>query len=106
MLVTSIFFFSHNVFKRLFPPVCQKSSLCGKGLNLSRMTNLKELENNNFEFDNNDGKFSGRIEKAVGKGEIARQEEFLLSPQSFQKTDVQQTRKNISGLLGKGISLR
>ena len=32
MLVTSIFFFSHNVFKRLFPPVHQKSSLCGKGL--------------------------------------------------------------------------
>ena len=32
MLVTSIFFFSHNVFKRLFPAVRQKSSLCGKGL--------------------------------------------------------------------------
>ena len=32
MLLMSIFFFSHNVFKRLFPPVCQKSSLCGKGL--------------------------------------------------------------------------
>ena len=32
MLVTSIFFFSHNVFKRLFPPVRQKSSLFGKGL--------------------------------------------------------------------------
>ena len=33
MLVNSIFFFS-NVFKRLFPSVCQKSSLCGKGLTL------------------------------------------------------------------------
>ena len=33
MLVYSIFFFSHNVFKRLFPPVCRKSSLCGKRLN-------------------------------------------------------------------------
>ena len=32
MLVTSIFFFSHNVFKRFFPPRRQKSSLCGKGL--------------------------------------------------------------------------
>ena len=32
MLVTSIFFFSHNVFKRLFPPVRQKSSLCGNRL--------------------------------------------------------------------------
>ena len=33
MLVTSIFFFSYNVFKRIFPPVRQKSSLCGNGLN-------------------------------------------------------------------------
>ena len=32
MLVTRIFFFSHNVFKRLFTPVRQNSSLCGKGL--------------------------------------------------------------------------
>ena len=32
MLATSIFFFSHNVFKRLFPPVRQKSSLCGNGI--------------------------------------------------------------------------
>ena len=32
MLVTSTFFFSHNVFKRLFPRLRQKSSLCGKGL--------------------------------------------------------------------------
>ena len=34
MLVTSIFFFSHNVFKSLFPPAHQKSSLCGKRLTL------------------------------------------------------------------------
>ena len=32
MLVTSIFFFSHNVFEKLFPTVLQKSSLCGNGL--------------------------------------------------------------------------
>ena len=32
MLVTSIFFFSHNVFKRLFPSVHPKLSLCGKEL--------------------------------------------------------------------------
>ena len=29
---TSIFFFSNNVFKGIFPLVRQKSSLCGKGL--------------------------------------------------------------------------
>ena len=32
MRVTSIFFFSHNVFRRPFPHGHQKSSLCGKGL--------------------------------------------------------------------------
>ena len=31
------FFFSHNVFKRLFPPVRQKSSLCDKGLNAAEI---------------------------------------------------------------------
>ena len=31
-LVTSIFFFSHIFFERLFPSVFQKSSLCGQGL--------------------------------------------------------------------------
>ena len=34
MLVTSIFFFSNNVFQRPFPPVCQKTSLCGNGLKI------------------------------------------------------------------------
>ena len=37
MLVTSIFFFSRNVFKRLFPPVCQKSLLCGNGLRVLKI---------------------------------------------------------------------
>ena len=32
MLVTSIFFFSHNVFKRFFPSVRPRLSLCGTGL--------------------------------------------------------------------------
>ena len=31
-------------------------------------------------------KFSKRVENTVGKGEIARNEQFLLSPQCFQKT--------------------
>ena len=32
MLVTSIFSFSHNVFKRLLSQGRQKAALCGKGL--------------------------------------------------------------------------
>ena len=34
----------------------------------------------------NGGKFSERVENTVGKGEIARYEQFLLFPQCFQKT--------------------
>ena len=40
MLVTSIFFFSHNVFIRLFPLVCQKSSSCGKELKKKAFENI------------------------------------------------------------------
>ena len=32
---------------------------------------LKEFADDNFEFDENGGKFSERVENAVGKGEIA-----------------------------------
>ena len=36
---------------------------------------------------------SAGVEKTVGKGEIARYEQFLLFPQCFQKTCILQTRK-------------
>ena len=41
------------------------------------------------------------IENTVGKGEIARYEQFLLFPQCFQRL-LLQTRKNL-GLFGKGL---
>ena len=44
-----------------------------------------------------------RVENTVGKGEIARYEQFLLFPQYFYKRLVQQTRKN-HGLFGKGLN--
>ena len=47
---------------------------------------LKEFAANIFKSDWNSRKFSGRMENAVGKGEIARYEQFLLFPQCFQKT--------------------
>ena len=37
----------------------------------------------NFKFDENGRKFSKRVENTVGKGEIARYEQFLLFPQCF-----------------------
>ena len=51
---------------------------------------LKQSADDNFEFDVNSRKFSKRVLKkkkknTVGKGEIARYEQFLLFPQSFQK---------------------
>ena len=54
---------------------------------------LKEIVDDNFKFDENGRKFSKWVENAVGKGEIARYEQFLLFSQCFQK-DLLQTRKN------------
>ena len=52
-------------------------------LTLSQMTNfrlfkLKEFADDNFKFDENGRKFSKRVENTVGKGEIARYQQFLL----------------------------
>ena len=46
---------------------------------------LKEFADDNFKFDKNGKKFSKRVENTVGKGEIARYEQFLLFPHFFQK---------------------
>ena len=46
---------------------------------------LKQSADNNFKFDENSRKFSKWVENTVGKGEIARYEQFLLFPQCFQK---------------------
>ena len=47
---------------------------------------LKKFADDNFKFDENGRKFSKRVENTLGKGEIARYEQFLLFPQCFQKT--------------------
>ena len=46
---------------------------------------LKDFANDNFKFDENGTKLSRRVENTVGKGEIARYEQFLHFPQCFQK---------------------
>ena len=43
-------------------------------------SNLKEFADDNFNFDENGRKFSKPVENTVGKGEIARYEQFLLFP--------------------------
>ena len=61
MLVTSIFFFSHNVFKRLLSWGREKSGLCGKELNVAQMM-----------------WFVSCIENSVRKGENAGFQHFVL----------------------------
>ena len=46
---------------------------------------MKEFADDNFKFDENGRKLSKQVENTVGKGEIARYEQFLLFPLCFQK---------------------
>ena len=41
---------------------------------------MKEFADDNSKLDENSGKLSKRVENTVGKGEIARYEQFLLFP--------------------------
>ena len=50
-----------------------------------RLQNWKEFADDNFKFYENGIKLSKRVENTVGKGEIARYEQFLLFLQCFQK---------------------
>ena len=111
----SNFSFFHNVFKSFLVLIHQNEYLWSKGLkqlqesmerrtgccNITeillktalthyQMTNfrlckLKEFADDNFKFYKNGRKLSKQLENTVGKGEIARYEQFLLFPQSFQK---------------------
>ena len=47
---------------------------------------LKEFADDNFRFDENGRKLSKPVENTVGKGEIARDEQFLFFPQCFRKS--------------------
>ena len=65
-------------------------TLCGLPilLTLSQTdsSKLKEFADDNFKFYKNGRKLLKWVENTVGKGEIARFEQFLLFPQCFQKT--------------------
>ena len=56
---------------------------------------LKQSSDDNFKFDENSRKFPERVENIVGKGEIARYEQFLLYPQCFQKVYFQGVSKDV-----------
>ena len=56
---------------------------------------LKQFADDNFEFDVNSRTFSKLVENTVGKGEIARHEQFLLFPQCFQKACFPRASKGV-----------
>ena len=60
---------------------------------ISDSSKLVDIADDNLNFDENGRKFSKRVENHVGKGEIARHEQFLLFPQCFQKTFTADTKK-------------
>ena len=62
---------------------------------------FKAFADDNFELDENGRKISKWLENTVGKGEIARYEQFLLFPQCFQKTCTAEHIKT-RACLGKG----
>ena len=52
---------------------------------ISDSSKLKDFADDNFKSDENGRKLSKQVEKTVGKGEIARYEQFLLFLKCFQK---------------------
>ena len=64
---------------------------------------LKEFADNKFKLDEDGRKFVKWVENSVGKGEIARYEQFLLFPQCFQKTYTTDTEK--PGLVWKSVKV-
>ena len=56
---------------------------------------LKELADDNFQFDENGRKLFKQVENTVGKGEIARYGQFLLFPQCFQKACFPEASKGV-----------
>ena len=52
---------------------------------------MKEFADDNFNFVENGRKLFKQVENTVGKGEIARYEQFLLFPSVFQKTSIADT---------------
>ena len=55
----------------------------------------KEFADDNLKFDKNGRRLSKWVENTVGKGEIARYEQFLLFPQCFQKACFLEASKGV-----------
>ena len=69
----------------------QKNSLLFPKRQILDSSILKDFADDNFISDEIGREFSEQVENTVGKGEIARYEQFLLFPQFFQKTSTANT---------------
>ena len=63
---------------------------------------MKEFADGTFKFVENRRELSKWVENNVGKGEIARREQFLLFPRCFQMTGTADTHVKTRACLGKG----
>ena len=70
----------------LFPQCFQKAFFPGASNGAIVWEWVKEFADENFTFDENGGEFSKSIKNPVGKGDIARYEQFLHVPLNFQNT--------------------
>ena len=104
LLVSSNFSFSHSVFYPFrelsaifikFKIVVCKSENSFTRRQILDSSKLKEFVDDNFRFDENGRKLSKWVENTVGKGEIARCEQFLLFPKCFQKACFQGASKSV-----------
>ena len=88
-------YFSFQMHFKLLSAICFnlyqfKILSSGNELTHYQMTNFRLIQServadDNFKLDKNGRKLSKRVENTVGKGEIARYEQFLLLPKCFQK---------------------
>ena len=59
-------------------------------------TKLKDFADDNLKFEENGRKLFKPVENTVGKGEIARYEQFLLFPQCFLKACFPRASKGVT----------
>ena len=85
---------SSSIWKRLKFVVWERVNPLPDDKILDR-SNLKQSADDNFKFDENSRKFSKWVENTVGKGEIARYEQFFLFPQCFQKACFPEASKGV-----------
>ena len=71
----------------IFKPITRRQTLDS--------SKLEEFADDNLKCDENGRKLSKRVENIVGKGEIARYEQFLLFPQCFQKACFPEASKGV-----------